>query len=305
MDGSITEANEAFLGMCGFSREDIAATSLRRDTLIPPEWMADSKRANAELREVGRTTPHEKECLRKDGSRWWGLFAARRIADNENVEFVLDISDRKAGEHRQKLLLNELNHRVKNTLATVQAIASQTLHSSQSPEHFAETFQTRLQNLAQAHDLLTRTQWKAVPLNELVSMTLGPHGNRRVRIAGPPILIEPGVATSLHLAFHELATNAAKYGALSVSSGCVSVNWVVVDKPMPTLHIEWQESDGPPVSPPTRRGFGSRLIERGLPLEFGGEVALEFDRAGVRCRIDIPLSANVRPQLDSRPLQEA
>jgi PAS domain S-box-containing protein len=295
-DGAITEANDAFLGMCGFSREDVTANLVRWDRLTPPEWMAASERAIGELRVTGRTTPYEKEYLRKDGSRWWGLFAARRIGENESVEFVLDVTDRKAGEDRQKLLLAELDHRVKNTLAMVQSIAAQTLRSSGTPERFAEAFQTRLQALAQAHDLLTRARWEAVSLRELADLTLGPHGTKRVRTGGPEVVLEPGVAISLHLALHELATNAAKYGALSVSGGCVKVNWAVEDKPKPTLRIEWRESEGPPVSQPTRRGFGSRLIERGLAHEFDGEVDLDFDQAGVRCRIDIPLSSRVRMQ---------
>jgi PAS domain S-box-containing protein len=293
-EGTITDANDAFLGMCGFSREDVAANLVRWDTLTPPEWMVASKCAIAELREIGRTTPYEKEYFRKDGTRWWGLFAARRIGESENVEFVLDVSDRKAGEERQKLLLGELDHRVKNTLAMVQAIAAQTLRSSETLERFAEAFQTRLQALAQGHDLLTRAQWEAVSLRDLADLTLGPHGVKRVRIGGPDVMLEPHVAISLHLALHELATNAAKYGALSVSAGCVRVNWAVVNRPDRVLRIEWRESGGPPVSPPARRGFGSRLIERALAHQLDGEVNLGFDQAGVCCRIDVPLSERVR-----------
>jgi PAS domain S-box-containing protein len=294
-EGTITDANDAFLGMCGFSREDVAANLVRWDTLTPPKWIPASEHAIAELRETGRTTPYEKEYFRKDGTRWWGLFAARRIGDHESVEFVLDVSDRKAGEERQKLLLGELDHRVKNTLAMVQAIAAQTLRSSETLERFAEAFQTRLRALAQGHDLLTRTQWEAVSLRDLADLTLGgPHGVRRVRIGGPDVMLEPHVAISLHLAIHELATNAAKYGALSVSAGCVRVNWAVANKPEPVLRIEWRESGGPPVSPPARSGFGTRLIERALAHQLDGEVNLGFDQAGVCCRIDVPLSARVK-----------
>ena len=233
-EGTITEANDAFLGMCGFSREDIAANRVRWSALTPSDWMAVSERAIAELRETGRTTPYEKEYFRKDGTCWWGLFAARRIGEHESVEFVLDISDRKAGEDRQKLLLGELDHRVKNILAMVQAIAAQTLRSNETLEGFTEAFQTRLQALAQGHALVTSAQWEAVLLRHLVDLTLKPHGARRVRIAGPDVVLEPHAAILLHLALHELATNAAKYGALSVSAGCVRVNWAVTNSSEPS-----------------------------------------------------------------------
>lgn len=209
----------------------------------------------------------------------------------------LDVTERKRAEERQRLLLEELNHRVKNTLAMVQSIATQTLRSAESPELFRSSFQSRLQALAQAHDLLTRQQWQGASLDEIVALTLEPHqGAGRVRIDGPPVLLSTGVAVSLHLAFHELATNAAKYGALSVGSGQVELAWSVTDRSVPTLELAWKESGGPRVAVPRRRGFGSRLLERGLAHELDGEVFLDFDPAGVRCKLAIPLSLRVSLQ---------
>jgi PAS domain S-box-containing protein len=242
----------------------------------------------------------EYRLRRKDGVYRWAIDAAAPAfgADGAFAGYigsVIDITERKQAEESQLLLLEELNHRVKNTLAMVQSIAAQTLRFSEAPEGFPEAFQARLRALAQAHDLLTRSHWQEASLREVVDMTLDPHaGEQRVRVDGPGVALTPAVAVSLHLAFHELATNAAKYGALSVGGGSVDLNWRVVDGPGPALRIEWHETGGPPVLPPSRRGFGSRLIERGLAHELDGEVGIDFDHTGVRCRITIPLSQRIR-----------
>jgi two-component sensor histidine kinase len=184
---------------------------------------------------------------------------------------------------------------VKNTLAMVQSIASQTFRSTGVSAQFPEAFQARLQALAQAHDLLTKGEWRGASLREVAEVTLNPHTTPagRVKISGPSIALAPGIAVSLHLALHELATNAAKYGALSVEQGRVNLEWAVTDGMVPALRIEWGESGGPTVVPPQRRGFGSRLIERGLAHEVDGEVDLDFSPKGVVCRVVVPLSSRV------------
>ncbi|HEX6012953.1 MAG TPA: ATP-binding protein [Geminicoccaceae bacterium] len=247
----------------------------------------------------------ERWQLRKDGSRFWGSGVVMPLADGHRrgyLKIFRDLTEEKraseeaeAARQRQLLLLEELNHRVKNTLAIVQSIAAQTLRSGDAPERFPEAFQSRLRALAQVHDLLARGQWQGTSLHEVAEMTLAPvEGQRRITIDGPSVALAPGVAVSLHLALHELATNAVKHGALSLGSGRVDLSWRVLrDGAAPALRIVWQEAGGPLVAPPSRRGFGSRLIERGLAHELDGEVELEFDRAGVRCRVTVPLSARI------------
>ncbi|CAO3435702.1 sensor histidine kinase [Azospirillum endophyticum] len=264
----------------------------------------------------------EYRTIWHDGSVHWVQVRGRAIYDKDGkptglAGVSLNITDRKRAEERQLLLLEELNHRVKNTLAMVQSIAKQTLRTAPSVEVFPDAFQSRLRALAQAHDLLTRRHWQGASLSEIAALTLEPHVHAgRVRVAGPPVNLTTGVAVSLHLAFHELATNAAKYGALSSESGRIDLDWEIAPRPTSlalaaasqtgtghsscgstnALVLRWRESGGPPVVPPTRRGFGSRLIERGLAHELEGDVALAFDPAGVRCRLVIPLSSRVSPQ---------
>ncbi len=266
----------------------------------------------------------EYRTIWPDGSVHWVQVRGRAVYDKDGTPtglagVSLNITDRKKAEERQLLLLEELNHRVKNTLAMVQSIAKQTLRAAPSVEAFPDAFQSRLRALAQAHDLLTRRHWQGASLSEIAALTLEPHVDAgRVRVGGPPVNLTTGVAVSLHLAFHELATNAAKYGALSAESGRIDLDWEITPPAGPAaregaashagsgypasratagaLVLRWRESGGPPVVPPTRRGFGSRLIERGLAHELEGDVALAFDPAGVRCRLVIPLSSRVNPQ---------
>lgn len=255
----------------------------------------------------------EYRSIWPDGSVHWVQVRGRAVYDRDGVPtglagVSLNITDRKKAEERQLLLLEELNHRVKNTLAMVQSIAKQTLRAAPSVEAFPDAFQSRLRALAQAHDLLTRRQWQGASLSEIAALTLEPHVHAgRVKVGGPPVNLTTGVAVSLHLAFHELATNAAKYGALSAENGRVELDWEIAQQAQPpvrtgkdgqagALVLRWRESGGPPVVAPTRRGFGSRLIERGLAHELEGDVALAFDPAGVRCRLVIPLSSRVSPQ---------
>lgn len=238
----------------------------------------------------------EQEVLFEDGSSITLLLNASPLRDGEGrvngaVTTAIDITERKQAEERQHLLLEELNHRVKNTLASVQAIAMQTLRTS-TPEQFPSLFQARLAALSDAHDLLTKRHWAGACLVEVANLTLGPYGADRVVIDGPPVSLAPGVAVSLHLAFHELATNAAKYGALSAPGGQVRLEWRADadDK----LLLLWRETGGPSVAPPTRRGFGTRLIERGLAHDLDGQVKLEFAHEGVRCSLRLPLSCRLR-----------
>lgn len=203
-----------------------------------------------------------------------------------------DVTDRVRAERQQKLLLDELNHRVKNTLATVQAIAAQTLRTTDSPAAFRESFEARLLALSATHDLLTQSVWQGAPLEDVILMELRPHGVERYQLEGPVVALSPAETLTLGLVFHELVTNAAKYGALSTTEGCVRVRWQVRDQDGgPRLELTWSEEGGPMVSPPTRQGFGSRLIERSLQGDIDGEARLDFAETGLKCHLKLRLQA--------------
>ena len=234
-----------------------------------------------------------------DGVTRWMLLRGRAAYDDEGrptrmTGVSLDVTARKAADERQRLLLDELNHRVKNTLATVQSIARQTTRAI-DPAAFEEAFLARISALAAAHDLLTAVAWEGALLKDVIARVVAPYlsgaGDDRLRLSGPSVRLNPNAAVSLTMAFHELATNAGKYGALSVPAGEVEVTWTLDDPAQPALvEILWREAGGPPVTPPTRRGFGSRLVEKGLARELGGEVSLRFAPEGLTCLMRLPLS---------------
>jgi PAS domain S-box-containing protein len=235
--------------------------------------------------------------IRRDGREIWleqtakaEFNAAGELAHMRGL--TLDITDRKHAEQRQDLLIAELDHRVKNVLARVAVVARQTREGSSSMDHFVESLDGRIQSMAAAHSLLSQTRWRGVGLNDLVRDQLAPYASQaNVKIAGPNIVLSATATQALAMVLHELATNAAKYGALS-TSGAVSVTW---QKPLAgagvtTLTVIWRELDGPSVSAPRQSGFGTSLIRDLIPHELGGRVDLTFDADGVRCRIDIPLA---------------
>ncbi len=206
--------------------------------------------------------------------------------------YFRDITERKEAERRQRLLVNELNHRVKNMLAVVQALARRSLVGAESLAQALESFTSRLMALAGAHDVITRETWTGADLGEVIDRSLLRQVDRpgRFRIEGPPVTVSPNLALSLSLALHELMTNAMKYGALSREAGEVVLTWRTAETDTGArLHIRWREEGGPPVLPPKRRGFGSRLIERALAVEVGGRVTLDFAPDGVICEIDATL----------------
>jgi PAS domain S-box-containing protein len=252
---------------------------------------------------------HETTFFRKDGSPVEVLCSAAPIlADSEvigSVQVAHDITERRRAEEHQRLLVNELNHRVKNTLATVQAIAAQSVRNAATPEDVRQALEPRLLTLARAHDILTRETWEGADLWDIVGSAVDLHqssGPTRFKTQGPPVRLEPRIALALTLALHELATNAVKYGALSNETGWVEIVWKV-EEPNggPHLSLEWRETGGPTVVPPRRRGFGSRLIERSLAGELGAEVRLTYKPAGASCTIDVPLGGGAG-QPATRPL---
>jgi PAS domain S-box-containing protein len=207
---------------------------------------------------------------------------------------AVDITSRKEGEAQLRLLMRELTHRSKNLLAVIQAMANQTARSSVSVDAFVEQFSARLQALATSHDLLVQESWYGASLYDLVRSQMGHHLDARepqVSMDGPAVLLRPEAAQSLGLALHELATNAAKYGALSVPKGRISITWRKVENKTGTgIEIMWIEVGGPRVEKPQRRGFGTDVIKRNLSRALDADVDLSFPTAGVRCVILIPAS---------------
>jgi signal transduction histidine kinase/DNA-binding response OmpR family regulator len=241
----------------------------------------------------------EVEICFDDGSKVATLMQAAPLRDPTGqivgaVSAALDISERKRVEDHRMLLLNELNHRVKNTLAIVQAIAAQTFRGTPLDGHAREHFEGRLMALSGAHDVLTDENWEGADLNEIVTRALTPYQGdnpNRFQISGQPVRLSAKIALSISMALHELATNAVKYGALSKSNGRVTIAWHAQQQPQhPELRLEWLETNGPPVSPPRHKGFGSRLIERGLAQELNGGARIEYRPTGVWCEITVRLT---------------
>jgi two-component sensor histidine kinase len=219
-----------------------------------------------------------------------------------------DISAAKASEARQMLLLGELNHRVKNTLATVHSLALQTARTAgkaaDAMPRFLEDFQARLLTLSRGHDLLTARTWRGASMEDIARAALapwqaqdGPEGRARLSLTGPSVWLAPRQALGLALAMHELATNATKHGALSCAEGRVVVAWHGTAEGL--VRLDWREEDGPPVvGVPSRRGFGSRMLERGLPAELGPGSAVELDYAADGFRASIRFRPVNGPQVE-------
>jgi two-component sensor histidine kinase len=197
--------------------------------------------------------------------------------------------------HHGTFLLQELDHRVKNTLAIVQSISRQTLRATPSPEAFAQVFEDRILALSQAHELLTRRAWGRAQLHEILDKALAPFSadlGERFDILGPAIAFSAETSVSVHMTLHELAVNAAKHGALSTPGGKVVIRWAVEEAAAPPrLSLTWREVGGPPIAEqPERRGFGSQLIRRGLARDLGGSASLNFTPSGLVYTLTAPLS---------------
>jgi two-component sensor histidine kinase len=229
-----------------------------------------------------------------DGSwRWlsaWGLVEFEGEGPERRPVAIVgasrDLTKLKEQEELQRLLFNELNHRVKNTLATIQAISAQTLRAARDLPSARVTLDRRICSLAQAHDLLTLRAWTGANLTDVVMRALDAFTPTQVKISGSGLDVSPKHALSLSMALHELATNATKYGALSCPEGRVSVQWCI-QRGM--LQLDWEESGGPPVAPPTKKGFGTRLLEDILIRDLAGHTKLIYDVSGVRCSITATL----------------
>src|SRR5262249_51868820 len=224
LDGRIVEANEAFLAMAGYSRDDLVSGRVSWTGMTPPGWEDADRQGIGQIKESGTCRPFEKEYGRKDGSPVPVLVGPALFhgSENEGVAFILDLTERKEAEKRQQVMVDELNHRVKNTLATVMALSAQTFRTASSPEAFCEAFEGRLLALSQTHNLLNRSFWTGAGLRDILTQELAPYtgtDGRAFTLDGDDLKLGPVTAVTLGMAFHELATNAVKYGALSVAGG--------------------------------------------------------------------------------------
>ena len=304
LDGRIMTWNAGASRVYGYEEHEVIGKPIT--IIIPPELHQEESEILAKLRVGERVEHYETVRVTKDGRRIDVSITVSPIRDRLGrvvgaSKVSRDITGRKRNEEIQQLLVRELNHRVKNTLAMVQSIASQTIRSAKSPGGFMASFQGRLQALARTHGILTNTSWQGAAIGDLIrdQLLLGDHPDDRISLNGPNVVLNPQAALHLALVLHELGTNAHKYGALSVTQGHLELQWAVRDHAAATLLLEWKERGGPPVEAPSRRGFGSTLIERSLDAQ-GGEVVLSFPQEGVVCEIKLPLEVGSPAASNSR-----
>lgn len=224
---------------------------------------------------VGAASPDQRSNTAKPS----GITEIDTVSDALRQSFAA----KERSERHQQLLIGELNHRVKNTLSVVQSLAHQTFRGRHSPEDAINAFEARLQALAAAHNLLTSQRWESASMVQVVNSALAPFcAPDRCDVSGPDIQIVPQTAVTLALAIHELATNASKYGALSVDGGRIHVSWTTLDG---SFELLWREAGGPPVKSPQSEGFGMRLIRRSLAADLRGSVDMDFNESGLVCRV--------------------
>lgn len=295
----------------GYTAADMLGVPLSEAPFLPPNGGREAfLKGMGELLEGGdRRAVQEHRYRRADGSlregEWYcsslagtgptktGVVNTGGISNGARPGSVmiemLDITERRRAEDTQRLLIGELNHRVKNTLATVQAIASQGFRHARSHRDFQDAFTGRLQALSRAHSMLSATTWESASLTRLIAdhVAIGALSEDRLHLDGPDIDLPPELALRFSLVFHELATNAHKYGAFSNAIGTVRLLWTIEQN---VLAMEWSEHGGPPVSPPERRGFGSTLIEHSMAAD-GARIVSDFAPEGVRWSMVLPLVA--------------
>lgn len=303
----IVFANDAFLSLSGYEREEVLGQSFNFLMEHGAEALAKVQAAFAGTTD-GDPGIHYR---RKDGSEFWVTIFINPVRDGsgdvvQHFGSFVDVTSHRREQARSRMMIDELNHRVKNTLSTVQSIVSQALRTVADPEVAREVIESRLFALSRSHDLLTHENWEGVGLLDLVNQAMEPFGVadgrvERFVITGENVRLPPNATLALGIAFHELATNAVKYGAFSNAAGSILVGWTIEPTPEGNrLILRWQEKDGPPVAPPSRKGFGSRVIERGLAHELDGAVHLDFRTEGVVCTIEAPAPPMSCPRSSQR-----
>jgi PAS domain S-box-containing protein len=293
-DGAVEYMNAQ--GQALFEIDDFEGRN--RKKYWPDLWPVESRSLVEEaLRSAmsGQAAAFRAQCPTAKGHlRWWDTTVSPILDDGRVIRVLAtsrDVTGEMRAEANRQLLVNELNHRVKNTLATVQSIASQSLRNAGVGLEVRGAFEGRLMAIAATHNVLTDENWSAASLRQIIDGSVTPYRTNasQLTITGEDLMVSPKPAVVMALAFHELAINALKYGALSAPAGHVDIRWSVDDGDRLTL--DWTEQGGPPVRPPVRRGFGSRIVELALPGELGGQVDVDYRAEGLRCRISSPLSA--------------
>jgi len=284
----ITSWNLGAERLYGHSAEEAIGGSVMM--VVPDDRREEEPAILAKIRAGQKVEPYETKRRCKNGRLVDVLLSVSPIYDTYGrivgaSKIAHDISAKKEAERLQTVLVGELNHRVKNVLATVMAIARQTLGRSDVDRTSVETFDARLTSMARAHDLLIHGNWEQAELTAVVRQALSPYPKEKFEIHGPTMQLAPRAVVSISLALHELATNAAKYGALSVPDGRVAIVWSLEGNGSDRLRLRWQEAGGPTVTPPTRKGFGSRLIESLLAAELNGEVQVSYEPSGLICEV--------------------
>jgi len=298
LDGRITSWNAGAARTFGYRAEEMIGQSITK--IIPPELLAEEDEILAKLRRGERIDHFETVRVAKDGRR---LDISVTVSPLRNKagrvvgasKVARDITERKQAAKLQRLLVEELNHRVKNTLATIQAIANQSLRRAATPGDFVASFGGRIHALARAHDLLVRSEMKGSDIIDLIreQVLLGP-ADARIECSGPSVMLDSRAAVHLGLVLHELATNARKYGSLSVPRGRLVIDWRV-ESSGPDLLITWREAGVPEVKAPRAHGFGTTLIERTLESN-GGTASIRFEADGIVCAMRMPLPKDHQPR---------
>ncbi|MCF6371247.1 sensor histidine kinase [Rhizobium halophilum] len=294
LTGRFLRVNEEFCKITGYTSEELLNFTFS-DITHPDDLAADLENFRQQVKGTLGNYTLEKRYIRKDKQEVSAELSGSIVRDSADrplyaVRVVRDISDRIRAERHQALLVHELNHRVKNTLTTVHSIVAQTLRTYPDPSRATQVIGERLMALSRVHDVLTRRNWESVVLSDIVAEALEPYADfsERFAVSGPEVSLAPRACLSFAMAIQELTTNAIKYGALSVPGGQVAVTWDV-ERSGSMLRFAWQESGGPSVTPPIRRGFGTRLLEGGLARDMNGSAILAFASDGLRCTFEVPL----------------
>ncbi|HSK41166.1 MAG TPA: PAS domain S-box protein [Arenibaculum sp.] len=291
LDGRFVLANDCYCTILGRPREELL--NLRMQDVTHPDDMPGNMPLFARTAEHGIPFVIEKRYVRPDGSFAWVSNSVSAVRDREGkprgvLAVAVDISARKAAEERQRLLIREVDHRAKNALAVVQALVRLTPRAS--PDAFVKAVEGRVSALARTHTLLADNNWSGVALSELVEAELAPYteGERRIAFAGPPVALGASAVQPFGMIVHELATNAAKHGSLSVPAGRLDVSWGF-DTAAGDFVFSWVESGTPLATGSARRGFGSTLIERNVSGALAGVIRNEWSPTGLHCTVRIPV----------------
>lgn len=300
---SIIFANDAFLNLSGYTRNEVLASDFQ--ALLANGIDAENIQVLKSAFSSDLCSDAEVHYKRKDGTESWASMLITPVSDKSGkvVQYFASFADltaQRLENMRCRALISELNHRVKNTLATVQFIVNHGLRDPAVPSEARVAIEGRIQALARSHDLLTATKWDGVGLHDLVQMAMTPFRtipdkSDRITTTGNNVLLSPKTTLAIAIALNELATNSVKYGALSNGEGTVNIDWQLIKEAAgDSLSIQWQERNGPIVTPPAHKGFGTWILGRGITHELGGKVSLDYLAQGVKCQIDIPAASFIR-----------